>query len=405
MSTELSGVNTKKSRQHLWLVSELFYPETISTGYIMTEIAKSLVKRYNVSVISGPEFYEKKTKNKTVLPLENIDVHRITSKGYNKNSVASRIFGHLSVTLKMFFLMKKKIPKGAQVLMVTNPVLLLISVVFFAKRKAWDLKVLVHDVFPENLVVSGVLKSKRSFIFSFFKRIFNTVFQKINTLIVLGRDMETIFEQKKGTKKGITIIENWADTKNINARQLTEEKTVNFLFAGNMGRLQGLDALLEAIKKASCKSAAFTFIGSGALDTYIDDFLVQNTHLNIKKLGWIDRSEQDMFMADATIGVVTLKKGMYGLGVPSKFYNLLAAGKPIFYIGDYDSEIHQVLKENDIGWYAEAGNIDMISEVIQQIAETNIETIKQYSINARALAESTYSKPIILEKFNRLFAV
>ena len=44
----------------VWIVSELFYPETISTGYIMTEIAKHLSKGHIVNVICGPEFYKKK---------------------------------------------------------------------------------------------------------------------------------------------------------------------------------------------------------------------------------------------------------------------------------------------------------------------------------------------------------
>ena len=66
MSTESFGANTKK---HIWLVSELFYPETISTGYIMTEIAKSLAKDYEVSVVCGPEFYEEKGEKMVVLSI------------------------------------------------------------------------------------------------------------------------------------------------------------------------------------------------------------------------------------------------------------------------------------------------------------------------------------------------
>ena len=105
MSIELSGLNTKKE---VWVVSELFYPETISTGYILTEIAKSLAKNFKVSVITGPEFYEEKDTKKKYPPLEFIAVKRINSNGYNKNSFFSRIKGHLLVSFKMLFLMRKK---------------------------------------------------------------------------------------------------------------------------------------------------------------------------------------------------------------------------------------------------------------------------------------------------------
>jgi glycosyltransferase involved in cell wall biosynthesis len=327
MSTEPFGVNTKK---HVWLVSELFYPETISTGYIMTEIATALAKDYQVSVVCGPEFYEEKDEKVAVEQLPNVNIHRIQSKGYNKNSFISRIIGHFKVTYKMLRLMKKKIPKCAKILMVTNPVLLLVLTSFVAKKNNWKINVLVHDVFPENVLISGFLKSKTSFLFGIMKRIFNNAFKKMDVLIVLGRDMQKLFEQKKGNKEGITIIENWADTENITARPISETSKKKLLFAGNMGRLQGLEVLLEALKRTENNPYTFTFIGSGALENYIEEFIVAKKTTHIEKHGWIPREEQDKFMADATIGVVTLKKDMYGLGVPSKFYKSFSSRKTYF---------------------------------------------------------------------------
>ena len=402
MSTEPFGVNTKK---HVWLVSELFYPETISTGYIMTEIATALAKDYQVSVVCGPKFYEEKDEKVAVEQLPNVNIHRIQCKGYNKNSFISRIIGHLKVTYKMLRLMKKKIPKYAKILMVTNPVLLLVLTSFVAKKNNWKINVLVHDVFPENVLISGFLKSKTSFLFGIMKRIFNNAFKKMDVLIVLGRDMQHLFEQKKGNKEGITIIENWADTENITARPISETSKKKLLFAGNMGRVQGLEVLLEALKRTENNPYTFTFIGSGALENYIEEFIVAKKTTHIEKHGWIPREEQDKFMADATIGVVTLKKDMYGLGVPSKFYNLLAAGKPIFYIGDVNSEVHLVLKTHEIGWFAEAGNVEEITATLTKIANADVSEIKKRSENARALAESEYSKKIILNKFNTLFKI
>ena len=400
MSTESFGANTKK---YIWLVSELFYPETISTGYIMTEIAKSFAKDYQVSVICGPEFYEEKRESIIVKPLPGITIHRIQSKGYNKNSFISRIIGQLKVTYKMLRLMKKKMPKGAEVLMVTNPILLLVLTSFAAKRRKWKMNVLVHDVFPENLVISGFLKSNTSFAFGIMKSIFNSAFKKMDTLIVLGRDMQKLFERKRNSKDRITIIENWADTENIFARSISKNSKKKLLFAGNMGRLQGLEVLLEALKRTENDPYTFTFIGSGALENYIEEFIIAKKISHIEKHGWIPREEQDKFMADSTIGIVSLTKGMYGLGVPSKFYNLLAAGKPIFYIGDVNSEIHLVLKTHKIGWFAEAGNVEEISAMLTKIANTNISEIKKLSENARALADREYSKKIILNKFLSLF--
>ena len=49
------------------------------------------------------------------------------------------------------------------------------------------------------------------------------------------------------------------------------------------------------------------------------------------------------------MAVVLLGKGMFGLGVPSKAYNLIAAGLLLF-VGPKDSEISNLVNENELGW-------------------------------------------------------
>ena len=303
----------------------------------------------------------------------------------------------------MLRLMKKKIPKDSEVLMVTNPILLLVLTSFFKRKYKWKITVLVHDVFPENLIVSGFLNSKKSLLFLALNNIFKSAFKKMNRLVVLGRDMQKLFEQKRGNTNGIVIIENWSDTENISVRPIIETSKKVLLFAGNMGRLQGLEILLKALKNTKDEPYSFTFIGSGALENHIKVFIEKEKIGHVEKYGWVPRNEQDKFMAKATIGVVTLKKDMYGLGVPSKFYNLLAAGKPIFYIGDINSELHLILQQYDIGWFAEAGNQEAISKTLTIIANTHIDEIRKLSKNARILAEKKYSKDIILNKYDNLF--
>ena len=363
-----------KFKKEVWVVTELFYPETISTGYILTEIAKSLTEKNEVNVITGPKYYEVKQQNLEYESLENIRIHRVNSNGYNKNILFTRLIGHFIVSLKMLLLMLKKIPRNSEVLIVTNPALLFLFSSFFIQKKNWKVKLLVHDVFPENLLVSGVLSSKSSPLFLLLQYIFNKAFLKMETIIVLGRDMKTIFERKIGFEKRIEIIENWADLDNIN---FNENKSNNkkFLFAGNLGRVQGIETLLNVIKKIKSDGFEFLFIGNGAMGKYVKNYIIDNELINVKKIGWLPRIAQNEFLTKSTIGVISLKEGMYGLGVPSKLYNLLAAGKPIFYIGDKNSEIHLIMQEYEIG----------------------------YSINSRKLSENFYSKKIILNKINRLF--
>jgi len=390
-----------KLKNDVWIVSELFYPETISTAYILTEIAKYLAEKNEVNVVTGPEYYEVKHQTSDFESLDNIRIYRVNSKGYNKNILFTRLIGHFFVSFKMLLLMLQRIPRNSQVVIVTNPALLFLMSSFFIKRKKWKIKLLVHDVFPENLVASGLLSSMSSPLYLLLQRIFNNAFLKMETIIVLGRDMKTVFERKIGLEKRIEIVENWADLDNIDIVE-NKSNTKKFLYAGNLGRVQGIEILLNVIRKIKSQEFEFLFIGNGALDSYVKDYIEYNDLRNVKKVGWLPRIAQNEFLAESTIGVISLTEGMYGLGVPSKLYNLMAAGKPIFYIGDRNSEVHLIMQEHEIGWFAEANNQSMIQNVFLEIIACDQNSLTRYSVNARNLAENSYSRKIILNKWNSL---
>lgn len=77
---------------------------------------------------------------------------------------------------------------------------------------------------------------------------------------------------------------------------------------------------------------------------------------------------------------------MYGLGTPSKAYNILASGRPILFLGPKDSEIDLMVKENGIG-YCEWPSI------------WDLDKLTAMGARARNIAERKYSEDIILQKF------
>jgi glycosyltransferase involved in cell wall biosynthesis len=390
----------KVKESKIWIVSELFYPETISTAYIMFEIAKSLSAEYKVEVICGSLFYETKREDYNISDLPFL-VNRINKVNYNKNNIISRLIGNLRISWKMFLLMSKKIPRNSEVLMVSNPVFLVWLTSLIISKKCWKIKLLVHDVFPENINSVKEINSFSKLFLPLLKHAFNNAFSKMNTLILLGRDMKVIFS-KKVKNVNIQIIGNWADTENIVPISINKNKCV-FIYAGNFGRVQGIGQLLEALKFVKNSKLKFLFVGSGACQNLIDDFIKNGNNNAVEKFPWQPREKQNKFLNDATVGVVSLADGMYGLGVPSKFYNLLAAGKPILYIGPKNSELHLVIKEYKIGWFVEVGNIKNIANTIEDIINTDRYILNTYSVNARKLAETKYTKDLILNKFNKLF--
>ena len=68
------------------------------------------------------------------------------------------------------------------------------------------------------------------------------------------------------------------------------------------------------------------------------------------------------------VAIITFVPGMAGISVPSRMYNCMAAGKPIIAMADEDSELAQVICEEDIGWVVRPGDVTGLHKTIETAA-------------------------------------
>ena len=93
---------------------------------------------------------------------------------------------------------------------------------------------------------------------------------------------------------------------------------------------------------------------------------------------------------------------MYGLGVPSKSYNIMAAGKPILMVGEADSEIALCIKEFNLGWIVAPNNPSALKDMFESVYESR-DQLSSIRSNARCVADTVFAKEIILDKYYQLF--
>ena len=364
------------SKQRLWIISELFPPEETSTAYIMGEIAGALSQKYDICVLCGAEIYDwsRKQSENTMNPLGNYRVIRAETHSFDKNSIVGKAQSFLSTTLSIYKLAKKNIKRGDKVLMVTNPAPLILLMSRLKIKRQLELNILVHDVFPENTVAAGINIPLCQFIKSFFDK----AYSKADKLIVLGRDMAQLMNQKTKGQVDLRIIENWGDFENIHESPMPDTKRIILQYAGNIGRVQGLDRILETLPE----DIELHFYGSGAMEEKLKAYNKPNVYFH----GPYTRSEQSEILGKCHISLVTLNDKMYGLGIPSKTYNILASGRPILYFGPKNSEIELLIKEHNIGYCGWP-------------EQWSLETLLDMGQRARKVGEHLYSKNSILQKF------
>src|SRR5690606_443499 len=98
------------------------------------------------------------------------------------------------------------------------------------------------------------------------------------------------------------------------------------------------------------------------------------------------------------VGLITLASEMYGLGVPSKSYNLLYLGRPILYVGDHNSEIDLLINEYEGGNSFSWENESDIIEYLESLEKHDISILD----NARDLARARFSENIIMSKLEKI---
>lgn len=364
----------------LWIVTELFPPDETSTSYILGQIANAMTKKYQVKIICGPEIYDKRKKldeNNHFSLDKSIEVFRANGADLDKNTTKGKALSFLLMSKRMISLVKQHVRKDDKVLLVTNPAPLVVLMGRLKKKVGFELNILVHDVFPENTKPAGLKLP----LYGMIKHIFDNAYSHADQLIALGRDMKDVLEKKVLNSSEnipkITIIENWADINGIKPQPMPQGKIV-LEYAGNIGRVQGLDKVIEQLPE----SVDFHIYGTGSME----DTLKKMNHPRVFFHGPYFRSQQNEVLAACHIALVTLQEGMYGLGVPSKTYNILASGRPVLFFGPQNSEIDLLVRERQIGYCGWPEKWD--KNELMKMGE-----------RARELAIKEYSEATILNKF------
>lgn len=367
--------------QKVFVVSEFVDKTKNSTGYYWFKTIAGLSEQgLDVQVISTEISCDAaKSSDSSVkyIPIRAL----VQSK---KGGLFERIMHQLALSFQLIKLIFKHVSKDDIVFSGTNPAFMLIFISIAKSIIGFKWILLVHDVFPENLVPAKLLK-KKSLFYRILKYIFDHAYSNANVLIAIGRDMQDLLIQKTGSKEKTKYVPNWIDLKDIKiCKDLSEcyvsaklqGKTV-FQFFGNIGRVQGIDNILRAIAKLKSDKAVFLFVGGGAEQSKVKDFIQKNPHLNVVFNSSVPLEKNNEVLSSSDVAIIPLTTGMLGLGVPSKAYFSLAADKPILVVGDQNAELDLVIKENpDIGWSCRAEDPDALALIFEDIIKTNLDEKK-----------------------------
>ena len=215
----------------------------------------------------------------------------------------------------------------------------------------------LYDVFPGHAMSIGVIKNK--FIYQAFRLIQKVLYKKCKYIVAMSEDMKKQLLEEKVPDEKVRVIRNWfdddifdpiarEDNKFFEKYKLDPNKFY-VQFAGLLGYVFDYKMYLDVAEKlADHSDIVFQLIGDGNQRALIDEEIERRGIKNILRYPWQPLEIIAHVYSACDIGIIPLKPGVIGNGIPSKACQLMAARRVILNSVE-KSEYTETFEKYDMG--------------------------------------------------------
>jgi colanic acid biosynthesis glycosyl transferase WcaI len=272
----------------------------------------------------------------------------------------------------MFCVLLARLKRGDVTLTVPAPFMLPSAFAAAAKLKGARSVLIMHDLYPDVLVMAGLLKPQ-SIVAKAMRALNAPMFRALDAVVIIGRDTEKLLLRYGGmTSDKIRFIPNWAtlargvravEPGNPYRRSLSARFVVGL--SGNLGFTHDPVIVFEAARLLrDDRDIHFLLSGWGVGFDQLKAMQAEAKLPNVTLVERVEDDELEIFLSAADVWIIPYRKNVAGVSVPSRFYNLLAIGRPVILVSEADAEAALTVTEHDIGWVVEPGNADELAEMV-----------------------------------------
>jgi putative colanic acid biosynthesis glycosyltransferase WcaI len=403
------GARTARSKGwglalRILLLNQYFPPDTSATARIAESIVMALAKRHQVTVLSGrPSYNPEESYPFSFLRRDDRDgfvVERVGSTAYPRHRMKRRIANYLTYVSLMA--PRALALKADVVIAMTDPPFAGIVGAAVARMKRVPFVYYIQDLYPD-MAIGGEIVRQRSWV-NLWERMHRRALRQAARVIVIGDDMRARILSKGVASDRVAVIHNGMSiparagapsTSLINEIRGTAKFVV--LHAGNLGFYGAWPALIGAAKILNGDGTQIVFVGDGANRARLEE--ASRGFPAVRFISSRPIAEMSQGMVAGDLHVVTIRRGLEGVVVPSKLYSILAAGRPVLVVAPGESDAARIVRENDCGVVVDP---DRPAEVAAAIRALRNDPARLESMGKRAReAASGYAKVDELEKFVR----
>jgi colanic acid biosynthesis glycosyl transferase WcaI len=326
----------------------LYYPpDTSATAKMAAAFVEPLAAKHEVTVVCGRPSYDPSERRawrlwQTERP-NNAKVIRVGSTDYPRTSMTRRVLNYLTyvalgVPGALF------IPSDV-VLAMTDPPFQGIVGAFVALLKRKPYVYNIRDLYPEMAVAGSIVAP--GWRARIWEKLHRWALRRATRVIVLGEDMRARIVAKGIPPERVVIVRDGAEFALAGSaaeppidsevvRAIRREFPFVLLHAGNLGFYGAWNTLLSAARELASDGVGLVLVGDGAQRAHLEREAAGSSNVCFLPFFPPDKISSVLTAADAH--VITVKRGLEGVVVPSKLYGILAAGRPILAVAPQDTD-------------------------------------------------------------------
>lgn len=388
------------------MVCEHFLPDEAGTGRFMGELAEEILRqcpRVEIEVLTTNKLYRESVRHE--LPRaerrDRLYIRRFRSLRTGNDTIMKRLLSDIAFSIRAGC--RALVAHYDVIIAVTSPPEspIVLSLLNRLRRKRFVY--FIHDLYPDIGIAVGAWRADSLFV-RCLKYLQRVSLHSSDKVIVLGRCMKEYLVQNYSVNADrISVRTNWYNipVDSVGAKESTPDGVFKVVYSGNLGELHDFGTLFGA---AEClvnnKRIRFVIAGRGPRREAIQREIQRKGLKNVDLLDFMSDVDYTKLLLSADLGVVSLDTRAEGLAVPSKMYNLLAAGVPLIGIVGKHSEVGRVIEEHRVGYRIDPGDVSGLVRAILRAMEDREEHVAMRS-RARRYAVANAAREVVVAQVLR----
>lgn len=324
-------INQKTLKKRVLIISQYYPPDITAAAFRINDMVNALKKcGFDVKVITSRP-HKATMQYEDTLGDEHFVARLWVPKGMH--GLIGQINNYLSFA--MLAVIKGVFTKGKfdWVIVSSPPLFLSITGYVLSRIKRAKYLADVRDIWPDSVVAARVLE-EGSKIHKVFLGVEKWFYRQADYITCVSKPMSDYITKKSGKK--VEVIYNGVSSDIIEASLMPASKrgtVFNITYFGNVGRVQGLGTIIDALALLQSEGAAsirFTLVGDGVQKSRLINKANELKIDNIEFVGAVPRNEIKDYVKDADVLFLALDDHpSLEKTIPSKLFDYLLFNKPI----------------------------------------------------------------------------